>query len=248
MGNGKGNAKVLEYLTRLKEKVLGASESNVRSEREQAFLRALIAIVFLGYLITSAIRNNTVNTQWVDGVWLFMSFYLMVSLFICVSTFVWPIKSWLRRIFSVFFDIGSFSYGLILTGELGAPWFAVYLWVIFGNTLRYGGYYLWLSTVASVAGFLTVLLLSDYWRANVSLGLGLLVSLIVLPVYAGSLVGRIRTEQARAERANLAKSDFLANMSHEIRTPMNGVLGFTNLLGKTKLNSLQQEYLNTIET
>ena len=51
----------------------------------------------------------------------------------------------------------------------------------------------------------------------------------------------------KALQAYQAKSDFLASMSHEIRTPMNGVLGFINLLRKTPLNEVQQEYLSTIE-
>ena len=43
------------------------------------------------------------------------------------------------------------------------------------------------------------------------------------------------------------RDQFMANMSHEIRTPMNAIVGLTNLLTKSPLNTQQAKYLEVIK-
>lgn len=54
--------------------------------------------------------------------------------------------------------------------------------------------------------------------------------------------------QARdaAESASALKSQFLARMSHEIRTPINGLMGVTELLLQTTLDTKQQHFSELI--
>jgi len=46
----------------------------------------------------------------------------------------------------------------------------------------------------------------------------------------------------KADSANHAKSEFLANMSHELRTPLNGILGYAQILGRSKVLPEQERH------
>lgn len=57
---------------------------------------------------------------------------------------------------------------------------------------------------------------------------------------------RLKKARDDAQRADQAKSVFLARMSHEIRTPLNAVIGFTEQLGKSKLDAQQASFVDLI--
>jgi PAS domain S-box-containing protein len=57
----------------------------------------------------------------------------------------------------------------------------------------------------------------------------------------------LKQAKEAADSANRAKSEFLANMSHELRTPLNGILGYAQILKRSKDPAKYEEGLGIIQ-
>jgi two-component system, sensor histidine kinase RpfC len=216
------------------------------SEHEQAILRIVIVGVVLLYMgLTYSggpTRPGHGALVLIQGLAADFIFSLLLFGAICR----WPAPNVPRRAVGMLADAGAATFCMFLAGESGVSMIGVYLFITFGNGFRYGRKYLFACQLLCLGGFAAVLLWAPYWANHQVAGWGLMIALVVLPLYVSTLLKRIHEARAKAEEANRAKSSFLANMSHEMRTPLNGIVGVTDLLQTTQLSVEQTELMRLL--
>ena len=215
------------------------------SEFQQAVIRVVILSAIFIYFV-SIYYVNGVHDIATEPMVILVGTFFAGSLVNILSFRYIPGKCITRRIITLLVDLSVLSYGLHIGGSAATVCFSVYLWLLVGYGLRYGQNYLFAGTLIGCVEFLYVLQHTDYWIEQKTAGYGLLVGLIVLPIFFSSLLRKLTKARAIAEEANKSKSQFLANMSHEIRTPLNGVIGMSELLNGTSLSNEQRELTRTI--
>jgi two-component system sensor histidine kinase RpfC len=216
------------------------------SEHEQALVRVVLTSIITAYLSFSVFQDGLLDAEESLLLWMCGSYVLFsVGLFINITTAskVSPV----RRGLGIIGDLSTTSFGIATAGAAGAPLYVILLWVIFGNGFRYGRAYLFAAAAFGTFAFGVAIHFNPYWQNKLSLGIGLLVGLVVLPLYVSSLLKKLTLAGKRAEEANRAKNRFLANMSHEMRTPLNGIIGMLDLLQGTPLSTEQEELTKTID-
>lgn len=172
--------------------------------------------------------------------------FALVSAGIAVHILLRPHQSTIRRIIAIVSDLATASVQLHYVGETSSVLFLLYLWITFGNGFRFGVRFLYIAVAVSVICFTIVIYTTPRWRDDIYLSATLLLSLIVLPLYASTLIRKLSNAKAQAEAANRAKTLFLASVSHELRTPLNAIIGLSGLMAGTNLDAEQRGIIRTI--
>ena len=214
------------------------------SEPQQAIVRVFFTGVVLAYL--TALAGLGVDTATLLPLLAVDIPGVLVAWLLFVHLIANPPAAPVRRLAAMLSDVVFVSVFLHVGANYAAPWFAIYLWIIFGFGFRYGLRDLAISAVLSVIAFGGVVATTPYWQARPAESAGVYVALALLPSYAATLVRRLHAARAAAEEAAAAKSRFLAVMSHELRTPLNSFIGMGALFARTNLDAEQRDMLATM--
>lgn len=208
------------------------------SEHEQALIRIIITSFVLIYFLASLVLKPHIAGQSISYGLLWLLVYAIISGLIFIHIVFKPAVNPRRRLLAIIGDMSTISIMLYLTDELGAVFFPLYLWVSIGYGLRFGQKYLYTAMLGAVMSFSLVLYFSAFWLNHITIGAGLLVGLVALPIYFSVLLSRL-TKINNQLNAALEKTAYLATYDSLTELP-NRYLFFDRL--KQSLYFAQQHH------
>lgn len=149
-----------------------------------AFLYAVLAMYVFGadphaeVALRVAVAYNAMGVGWL--------YFISLS----------AISAHRRRLIVMFLDLGIWSVGFCLAGEIYSLIIWIPLTVSMGNGLRYSPRYGFIAAALSGVGVAIALLLSPFWRAMPLVSAGILLTVIVVPIYAFLLTKKIARNKA----------------------------------------------------
>ncbi|MCP4287966.1 MAG: response regulator [Gammaproteobacteria bacterium] len=158
-----------------------------QSEYRQAIIRLSIgSVLLIGFLLLAfwssieAIPGVTVA--------IVAALIILVPLALLISITRRP-EQYPGRIYSsLVFDVSSVTAVLYFGDGISFPLCIVFSWIVYDYGKHFGTRFLFPAAAASFISISTLLLISDFWQANTSLGLVILCLIGLLPVYLKSAV------------------------------------------------------------
>ena len=174
------------------------SDTYLLSEQSQALVRcgvATVVMIILGYLALTSPASRAGGLQAVIAVGVFW----IIS--VILTEWVWRSRQSYeyRRLGGLIFDITGTTLAFVLAEELSAFFYPVYQWIIIGHGLRYGKQAIVIASGLAVVGFGIAIMLTPYWQENILVASGLIIGLVILPMYLFALIQRLHELNAQLQ-------------------------------------------------
>ncbi|HTW53354.1 MAG TPA: HAMP domain-containing sensor histidine kinase [Stellaceae bacterium] len=189
-------------------------------EHEQAILRVFVAAAAVAYGFAIAGYGEGAESCRIAaglglaGAWIFL-----------LAAILDPISSPLRLYAGMIYDAALLAVFLHVGAVLTAPWFPLFLLGTFYAGFRFGPRALGAASIANLAGFAVVIATTAFWQQQVLLAAGLLIAMVVLPAYVGSMVREVAAARDAATAAQAARTRFLMVISQALRAPLDAIVG-----------------------
>lgn len=168
---------------------------------------------------------------------------LLFLLWVARSSYGQKWRHWLAMVH----DYLAMTIAMALGGAPFMPIYAFALCTVVGHGLRYGREALWGATAILVASLMVTMTFSDYWQSNIYLGITMIVTTLMLPIYVGILLSRLQNAYKAEQELSLSKSKFLAQASHDLRQPIHAISLFTACLRDAGLARRELEMVDNID-
>ena len=120
-----------------------------------------------------------------------------------------------RRYLVILLDLGMTGYVSFLFDLAGLGFYAVFLWIIIGNGLRFGPHYLVVATAVGTASFLAATWLNGTLTAHPGIVVGLVLGLLMMPRFFLAMIHRLADANRLLARK---KEEAEYQASHDVLT------------------------------
>jgi two-component system sensor histidine kinase RpfC len=216
------------------------------SEPQQLFLQTLMTAALLAAVtIWAIVRPETGGARLAAAG---MAAGVAASWCLLAHFILFPARDRGRKLGALVTEVATLSLLLHAGDQAAAPWFLIYLWLIFSYGFRFGPKWLLAASAVGCAGFAMVAATTPVWRMNWSISIGLLIALAILPAYVAMVIRRLSTARAEAEMVAAARARLFGLTSHELRTPLGAMMGLADLMRGPELSPEQTTMLDTIRS
>ena len=154
------------------------------SEHEQVVIKLVLGIIWLVYISVTH-QFHAIQVDIFTASLLYIASSVLIFLWVVTN----PRINVYRRSISMLLDVFFITYAMFYTDALGSVLFGAYLFITFGYGFRYGVKYLIACALMSITGLSIVMYFNEYWAQQAVLNHGIMLTFIVLSIYAFILLG-----------------------------------------------------------